>query len=420
MLDIVVSRLTRATRDWFVDSPLEPSAEAYVHHLQSRGYAAASIRSYLVSVAHFSHWLAMHHHGLCDLNETLIRRFVDRHLPVCRCARRLPHQTYCIRPALLHLLALLRAGQMIAPKASTDPAAIVIDLRDFERHLTDVRGLAPTTRYSRVARVRAFLLDLFGARPIRLDTLRRSDVVGFMARYTAHWKPISKQCVASSLRSYFRYKAISGQPTAGLIAALPRIAQWRLATLPKALLPAELRLLLRAFDRTGATGKRDYAITRCFADLGLRTAEVVRLRLDDVDWKDGTLHIRGKGRRVDTLPLPPTTGRAITAYLRAGRPDSAERALFLRHSPPVGTPATPCIVRSAVRCAAVRCGLQGRLSGPHILRHTVATRLVHGGATLKEIADVLRHRCLDTTAIYAKVDMVALSRVAMPWPGSHS
>lgn len=420
MLDLVVSRLTRATRDWFVDSPLESSADAYVRHLQSRGYAAASIRSYLVSVAHFAHWLATHHYGLCDLNETLIRRFVARHLPACRCAPRLPHQSYCVRPALLHLLAVLRAGQRIAPKASMDPATIVADLHEFELHLSDVRGLAPTTRYSRVARVRAFLLDLFGVRPIRLDTLRRSDIVGFMARYTANWKPVSKQCVASSLRSYFRFKAISGQPTSSLIAALPRIAQWRLATLPKALLPAELSLLLRAFDRTCATGKRDYAITRCFADLGLRTAEIARLQLDDLDWQDGTLRIRGKGRRVDTLPLLPTTGRAITAYLKAGRPDSDGRALFLRHRPPIGTPATRCIVRNAVRYAAVRCGLQGRLSGPHMLRHTIATRLVQGGATLKEIADVLRHRCLDTTAIYAKVDMAALSQVAMPWPGRHS
>lgn len=420
MLERAVPRLTRATRDWFIDSPLESNADAYVQYLRSRGYAAASIRSYVVSVAHFSHWLATHHYGLGDLNETLISRFLQKHLPVCRCAPRLPHLLYCVRPALLHLLRMLRAGQKIVPKASVDPVAIVAELRDFERHLIDVRGLAPTTRYARLRRVRAFLLDRFGARPIRLDKLGRTDVLGFMASYTVNWKPVSKRCVASSLRSYFRFKAISGEPTMALIAALPRIAHWRLATLPKALAPAELARLMCAFDRTCATGKRDYAITRCFIDLGLRTAEVARLRLEDVDWRGGTLRIRGKDRRVDTLPLPSATGRAIVAYLSAGHRDCGERALFLRHSPPVGTPATPCILRNAVRYAAVRCGLQERLTGPHVLRHTVATRLVRAGATLKEIADVLRHRCLDTTTIYAKVDMTALSRVAMPWPRRHS
>jgi site-specific recombinase XerD len=244
MLDLAVSRLTRATRDWFVDSPLGSSADAYVQYLLSRGYAAASIRSYVVSVAHFSHWLAGHHYGLDDLSETLVNRFLDQHLPACQCAPRLPHMHYCVRPALVHLLRLLRAGQKIAPKTSADPATIVTDLRDFERHLTDVRGLSPTTRYARLKRVRAFLLDIFGARPIRLDQLRRAHIVGFMARYTAHWKPSSKQCVASSLRSYFRFKSISGEPTSTLSAALPRIAQWRLSTLPKSLSPLELARLM--------------------------------------------------------------------------------------------------------------------------------------------------------------------------------
>jgi site-specific recombinase XerD len=416
MLDLALPRLSRATRDWFTGSPLESSADKYVQYLLDRGYAVASIRSYVVSVAHFAHWLSVYRYGLADLNETLLSRFVRRHLPTCRCAERLPRQPYCVRPALLHLLRMLRIEGQIAPRTSDDPPTIVAELHEFDRYLIEVRGLSQTTRYSRVIRVRAFLLDLFGSRRIRLDTLDRADIVRFMARYTANWKPQSKQCVASSLQSYFRFKAISGVATTALSAALPTIANWKLATLPKSLSTTELTRLLGAFDRTCATGSRDYAITRCFADLGLRTAEVARLQLDDVDWQRGTLRIRGKGRRMDSLPLPPATGRAIVAYLRAGRPRSDERAIFLRHRPPVGKPATRCIVRNAVRFAAARCGLQG-LGGPHILRHTVATRLVQGGASLKQIADVLRHRCLDTTSIYAKVDVAALSRVAMPWPG---
>ena len=419
MLDLALPRLSRATRDWFTGSPLKSTADPYVQYLLDRGYAVASIRSYLVSVAHFARWLSVRRYGLGDLNERLLDRFVRRHLPTCRCAERVPRVPHCVRPALLHLLRMLRSGEQIAPRTSDDPPTIIAELQEFDRHLIDVRGLSQTTRYSRVIRVRAFLLAIFGSRRIRLDTLHRADIVGFMARYTANWKPQSKQCVASSLQSYFRFKAISGVATTALSAALPTIARWKMATLPKGLSAAELTRLLGAFDRTCATGRRDYAIARCFADLGLRTAEIARLQLDDVDWNEGTLRVRGKGRRVDLLPLPPVTGRAIVAYLRAGRPRSGDSALFLRHRPPTGKPATRCIVRNAVRVAAARCGLKG-VGGPHILRHTVACRLVQRGATLKQIADVLRHRCLDTTSIYAKVDIAALSRVAMPWLGRRS
>lgn len=420
MSDLAKPRLTRATHDWFSGSPLESTADAYVQHLVDLGYAPGSIRSYVVTIAHFAHWLVASRFVLTDIDETTVDGFIDRHLPHCRCALCLPRLRHYVRPALRHLLKMLRTARLIPPQLSTDPPAISHDLCEFERHMTEVRGLVPVTCNVRVTRVRAFLLDRFGVRPIRLSSLRRQDVIGFFAKSTANWKPSSKQGMAGALRSYFRFKAISGEPTTTLSAAIPRIAQWRLATLPKSLSPSELTRLLLAFDRTCATGKRDYAITRCFADLGLRTAEVARLELGDIDWLAGTLRIRGKGRRVDTLPLPSTTGQAIVAYLQHGRPDSGARALFLRHRPPVGQPATRCIVRSAVRYAAARCGLEARVGGPHVLRHSVATRLVQGGATLKEIADVLRHRCLDTSAIYAKVDLPTLSRVAMPWPGSRS
>jgi integrase/recombinase XerD len=418
MPDLAMPMLTRATRCWFVASPLEPHADCYVQYLRDLGYAPGSIRSYLVTVAHFAHWLSLNGFDLVDVDEARVYKFIDRHVPACRCAVRLPRLRHYVRPALLHLLVVLRAGRLISPRIPTDPPGIVHDLCAFERHLAEVRGLAPVTCYARVVRVRAFLLDRFGSRKIQLSTLRRSDVIGFMARYTADWKPSSKQGMASALRSYFRFKAIAGESTTIVTAAIPRIAQWRLAPLPKSLSPSEIVRLLRAFDRTCATGKRDYAIARCFADLGLRTVEIARLELDDVDWQAGTLRIRGKWRRIDTLPLPTATGQALVAYLRDGRPKSGSRSLFLRHRPPVGMPATPCIVRNAVRFAARRCGLEARVGGPHVLRHSVATQLVRGGATLKEVADVLRHRSVDTTTIYAKVDIPTLSRVAMPWPGS--
>jgi integrase/recombinase XerD len=207
---------------------------------------------------------------------------------------------------------------------------------------------------------------------------------------------------------------------ATLITALPQIAQWRLRGLPKQLTREEVKQLLGAFDLDTPTGRRDYAMTRCIVDLGLRSSEVARLQLADMDWREGTLTIRSKGQRIDLLPLPQDTGRAIAQYLQDGRPSTSCREVFVRHRPPLNTPATAGIVRNAARYAAAHCGLSERIPGPHILRHTLAGQLLQGGARFKEIADLLRHRSLDTTTIYAKVDFLALEQVALPWPGRQS
>ena len=159
MPDLALPRLTRATRHWFAGSPLESNADAYVQYLLDLGYAPGSIRSYVVSVAHFAHWLVARRYVLTDVDEALVKRFVDGHLPDCQCVLRLPRLRHYVRPALLHLLKMLRATRVIPAKISTDPPAISHDLREFERHMTEVRGLAPITRYTRVARVRGFLLD---------------------------------------------------------------------------------------------------------------------------------------------------------------------------------------------------------------------------------------------------------------------
>jgi integrase len=302
-------------------------------------------------------------------------------------------------------------------KMSSIPAAIAAELEEFDRHLFDARGLAASTRAVRVRHLQDFLIARFGTGSPTVSTLTPPDVASFMSRYTAGWAPGSIKTAGTSLRSYFMFKSIRGERMKSLIAALPRVAQWRHSRLPQGLSADEIELLLGAFDRTSATGKRDYAITRCLLDLGLRRAEVAHLRLDDVDWEAGTLHFHAKGKRIDVLPLPNATGAAIMDYLRDGRPQTTRRELFVRHRPPSNAPADLDIIRNAVRNAARRCGLEHRIRGTHILRHTVACRMVQSGARFKEIADLLRHRSLDTTTIYTKVDLAGLSRVAMPWPG---
>ena len=177
--------------------------------------------------------------------------------------------------------------------------------------------------------------------------------------------------------------------------------------------------MTRATPSDISSALRAHAMVRCVVDLGLRASEVVGIGLEEIDWDGGTIRIgRSKARRVDVLPLPAPTGLAIAAYLHRERPQCDSRLVFVRHVAPVEKPIGPGVVRRAVREAYRRCGI--RHTRVHMLRHTLAKRLLDGGGTLKEVADMLRHRALDTSLIYAKVDIPRLSAVALPWPGSAS
>jgi integrase/recombinase XerD len=412
---------TSTAAHWLLRSPLSRWTEIYVRRLQSNGYAVGTLKSYVEAVAHFAHWISQRQTDLSSLDETLVNHFLDRHLRICHCAKRCQRVRYTVRAALRRLLEVLRAEGYLDAERSSDPLFISTELRGFDAYLSDVRGLTPITRYQCALRVRRFLLEYFESGPIIVRKLDRRDIVRFLARYTLRWSPQSKPAMYGSLRSYFRFKALQGEHTDDLMTAFPRIANWRLARIPRVSDNTEIRKFLTAFDRRCAAGRRNYAIARCLVDLALRAQEVARLTLDDFDWRDGTVRIRGKGQRSDLMPLPVQTGRAIMEYLHAGRPSSSpHRMLFARHRAPLCVPVTACMVRKIVRDAAVRQGLATLIHGPHLLRHTAAQRLLRGGATLKGVADFLRHRSLDTSTLYTKIDLRNLERVAMPWPRRHS
>lgn len=408
--------LARHARDWLASGVLSPYVDAFAQSLVERGYHREVVRVYLNSVAHFAHWCAERRIALVAIDEQRVNSFLDGHLRGCKCAVRCMRRRHIVSAALTHLLGHLRGSRHIPVRRSTPPL-ITEELRDYDSHLLRVRGLSSITRRVYLRYIPPLLNAFFRKRPIRIGTLSAASVARFAQRHAAGWKPASIKLFNTALRSYFDFKAMQGEPTTHLAAALPSSAIWRLAQLPKMLTRQEIDRLLGAYDRTTARGMRDYAMARCLIDLGLRTVEVARLTLDDVDWRDGVLHITAKGRRVDVLPLPRETGRAIASYLRHGRPSTTRRELFVRHRAPLNRPIGPDIVRQTLWCPVRRCGLQDRIRGAHILRHTVAGRLVQAGAPLKQIADLLRHRDLDTTTIYAKVDLPALRRVAMPWPG---
>jgi integrase len=225
--------------------------------------------------------------------------------------------------------------------------------------------------------------------------------------------------IASSLRSYLRFLRLEGRCPDGLEEAVPRVAQWRLSTLPAHLDEDELRRFLASFDRRTPRGRRDLAMALCMSTLGLRAAEVAAMRLRDVDWRGGRMRVPAtKTRRGRELPIPDDVGRAVAASLRHGRPRDACDRLFVRIGVREGEPLKSEIVRIAVRRGYARAGLPSRYTGTHRLRHTAATRLVTAGAGVKAIADVLGHASLDSAEIYAKVDLPRLRAVALAWPGS--
>jgi integrase len=220
------------------------------------------------------------------------------------------------------------------------------------------------------------------------------------------------------MRSYLRFRALHGERTGALTAAVPRIPNWRTTSSSTGLTEVEIELFLDAFVCTSPEGSRNHAIARCLVDLGLRAGEVARLELDDLNWREGTLRLkRTKGKRVDMLPIPARTGQAIVQYLQRRRTQRSNRALFVRHRPPLDAPLTVAIVSWAMRLAYDRAGIARPWAGTHCLRHSLACHLVNVGTPLKEIADVLRHRSLNTTMIYAKSNITQLAAVALPWPG---
>jgi site-specific recombinase XerD len=394
---------------------LDRQVPTYREYLSVRGNAAGYVRSCEAAVAHLSMWMKQANKRLSDLDEELVAEFLGHHLPGCCCATSARHPS-TVRAALGHLLVALRAASAIAPRP-LDMTEVAQELRRYNQYMDQVRGLAPKTREGALRLVEALLRKHFDDDVIRFEIITPERVRRFFAEQAKSYKtPSGLGVVVSALRGYFRWRATLGDRTHALVGALTYPANWQLASLPKSLAPAEIEQLEAALGQSGPSMLRADAMVRCMLDLGLRSGEVARLSLDDIDWDAGTITLRRtKGRREDVMPLPEATGQAIAAYLRDERPKTQHRMVFARHMTPRDRPIGPDLVRKTIRQAYARAGLPHTRS--HLLRHTMASRLLAGGSSLKEVADVLRHRSLNTTLIYAKLDSGRLVEVALPWPG---
>ena len=296
-------------------------------------------------------------------------------------------------------------------------ASVSAVLAEYGTWLDRQRGLAPITVDNYCWNVEQFLTALPGPAQVAVGLVDAGRVTAFMVEYCRDRNTNSAKTMARSLRSFLRFAHATGRTSAELWGAVPASSAWHLASLPKAVPAADVEQLLRvaAYSRFAATGRRDYAILLLLARLGLRRGEVAALRLDDIDWRAGELTVSGKGNRIERLPLPVQPGEAIAEWLSDGRPLCQTRSLFTTLRPP-GLPLSSGAIGHVVRSACRTAGIDQ--IGAHRLRHTLATAMLRAGASLPEVGQVLRHRSLASTAIYAKVDEVALRPLARPWAGT--
>lgn len=376
--------------------------------LLQQGFKPSTVVRKKKLFADLNDWLQVHELSVGDLSFQLVDRFLfDRRS--AGYARHKTHET--LRPILNYLYRLKLTPPLEAP-VSKDPASVILDR--YRIFLTAERSLAMVTAARYIDCLRPFLSQRVLDGGLDLRNLRPADVTAFVVARCPQLNAGVAKLTVTALRSFLGFLHLDGVTERSLVHAAPKVLRRRLAGLPKGLEPDQVRHLLAACDVDTAVGCRDLAILTLLVRFGLRRGEVARLRLDDIDWRAGTISVHGKGNCYERVPLPPDVGHRVAEYLQHGRPTDAQgRTVFVRHFAPHHALST-ARVSTIVADAARRAGL-GRVHA-HRLRHTAATELLRAGASLPEIGQLLRHRHTATTAIYAKVDRDNLRLIARPWP----
>ena len=393
-----------------VRGPLACYAEGFREDLLGQGYTQGSAAHQIHLMAHVSRWLEASGLEPADLDDSVTRQFVAARRAGGYAALR---SARALAPLLGYLrgLGVAAAPRMPEPQVSGDRLA-----GRFAEYLARERGLAVDSVRSYTGVARRFLAEVAIGDGCRVEGLTAADVTGFVRRECGRRGVASAKATVTGLRALLRFLYLDGQITVPLAGAVPSAACWQLAALPRAVSAADLAQIMDSCDRRSVAGRRDSAILLLLARLGLRAGEVAALELGDISWRQGEIAIRGKGSRRDILPLPADVGEAVADWLAGGRPPEATcPAVFVRLRAPHGRLASTS-VSYVVRRACVRAGIAA--AGAHRLRHAAAVSMLAAGGTLAEIGQVLRHARPGTTAIYAKADVLALSPLARPWPGS--
>jgi integrase/recombinase XerD len=395
-----------------LEGPLASQVTAFAKWARKQGYAQHSRYRRVLLAACFSRWLGLKAVG--------VRRVSSEHQARYLRSRARHVQIHCGDAAALTQFMNFLWRRGIVPREKIPPRRLIPTeqvVHTFQRYLRKERMLAEATIVNYVPFVRGFLADRFGVGPVMLSRLCAGDVIRFVQRQAPRLHLKRAKLLSTALRSFLHYARYRGDITLDLAAAVPTIANWSMRSIPRAI-PADIvRELLASIDRRTAMGRRDYAILLLLARLGLRAGEIVRLELEDIDWDVGSLRIHGKRDQYTDLPLPADVGAATTAYLRHGRPRSSSRHVFLRTTAPICGFRDHRAIAALVQRRLARASIEAPTQGAHQFRHALATEMLHHGASLAEIGEVLRHRRPQTTKIYTKVDLDSLRTLALPWPG---
>jgi integrase/recombinase XerD len=399
--------------------PLALHLPAYVTSLIDQHYAVVCVRAKAWRAVSFDTWLAQNRVDLVDVSDGHIDRFHRRDYRPRSDCRAAPqrHESSALR----QLLRYLRAQGLCTPVAAAiSPAEVLV--ADFAQFLLRDRGFAVISIRGYASPVRDFLVRQFGSLAIDLGTVTANDIISFVRHEAKRRTLKALKQVVSALRAFLRFAQYRGEIGPSLIGAVPAVATWATTpSIPRAISAEHANAVIESCDLRTSVGQRDRAILLLLARLGLRGGELMSLMLEDFDWDAGRLRVRGKNGHECLMPLPTDVGEAIVLYLQGGRPVSTDRHLFLRTRAPArslkhGSDGVGSIVRNALR----RAGVDSPRKGSHQFRHALAVQMLQGGASLPEIGELLRHRSPISTSIYAKVDLVALRGLALPWPRSAS
>ena len=391
------------------DCPEGLLLEGFAQELDQVGYPAMRARRHIRAAEHLIYWTTQEGRATSALNERSVESFAH-HLDRCQCPR---YGRTDLRNGVRLFIDYLRRAGVLTTSISGPSAETPALFASFCLWMREQRGICDRTLQG----YRPDLCDLlrslgddpsrFDAQSLRRFVLERSQRCGWAT---------AKKC-ATAVRMFLRFLIANGMCETELDASIPVVAHWSLSSLPRYLQSDEVEKVIASCNLSTQVGKRDRAILLLLARLGLRAGDVIRLRFCDIDWKEAWIHVVGKGRRQARLPLTQEIGDAITSYLEDGRARTDSDRLFIRVCSPFCAFASHCaisvIVKKAMRRAGITCPSQG---AAHVLRHSAASSMLRQGASLQEIADILRHRSIETTAIYAKVDVIALRQIAQPWP----
>ena len=381
--------------------------------LSATGYSQRVSEDYIRVVKHFCYW-----HGQDAtarvVDESRIKEFLE-HLTSCICPVPGRGSYRLCHAAVSHFLAVLRE-MGFAPPAYRPVFPEDEVLQTFQEHLMKVRGTVATTASLYARHLRVFLQGINKDGTFAFDAVTGRDVEASVAFMATRCKPKTVKLYCTSLRAFFRFLKLTGQIEFPLEDAVPTVPSWSLSSIPKYLTEEQIVDFLSSFDEDTTVGLRNRAMAFLMATAGLRVGEVANLKIDDIDWRKSSIKLQcTKSRRVDYIPLVSKAGEALTAYLKR-RPRTETRHVFVTLATPVGRPLASHAIRAAMRRAFKRCYPGEPACGTHVLRHSLATAMLTKGATFKEIADILRHRNIETTAIYAKVDIKGLTHAILPWP----